>query len=87
MFLSLPSIEAKTCFLIIIDNVRGETITLNVFLNIVIVCCLKFEVNNVSALISDPPLSPMLQFCRLLCGRLCVRLSLVLVFFSRFKCR
>jgi len=65
-------------------NVRGETIILNVFLNIVIVCCLKFEVNNVSVLISDPPLSPMLQFCRLV---VCVRILLVLVFFSQFKCR
>jgi len=53
MFLILPPIEAKTCFLIIINNVRGETIILNVFLNIVIVCCWKIEVNNVSVLISE----------------------------------
>jgi len=87
MFLILPSLETKTCFLIITDNVRGQTIILNVFLNIVIVCCLKFEVNNVFVLISNPPLTPVLQFCRLLCGLFCVRLfGWFKCFFSQFKC-
>jgi len=81
MFLILPQFEAKTCFLIITDNVQDEKIILNVFFNICILYYLKFERNNVSVLISDPPLSPMLQFCRLLCGLFCVGLLLALVCF------
>jgi len=86
MFLILPSIETKTCFLIITDNVRDENIILNVFLNIFIVSYLRFEGNNVSVLISDPPLSPLkLQFCPVFCAGILT--VLVLVFFSQFKCR
>jgi len=72
------------CFLINTDDVRDGKITLNVFFNIFILYYLKFERNNVSVLISDPPLSPMLQFC-LLCGLFCVGLFLVLVFSNHLK--
>jgi len=41
--------------------VRDENIILNVISNIFIESYLKFEGNNVSVLISDSPLSPMLQ--------------------------
>jgi len=68
MFLILPKFEVKTCFLITTNNVQDRKIIINVFFNIFIVCYLKFDRNNVSVSISDPPLSPVLQFCRRLSG-------------------